>query len=146
MADEQVLMQDTTAEINTGTVGSPTWVAIHGITGITHSPSTTRVDTKNFDSGGRMTHKVARRGDAFTISAQRLEDEGDGSRDAGQEACETAGQAVGAAAEKQFRLTSPGGNTLTFLASVEVTQLGGNTDDVANWQAALEVTGDITYA
>lgn len=143
MADTEVLMQDTDAEINTGTVGSPTWTQIGGITGITHSPSTTRADTKNFDTPGRNRHKVVRRGDAFTISAQRIEDEADGSRDAGQEAIEVAGAAVGTAAEKQYRLTSPGGETLIFLATVEVTRFGGDTDAVATWSAALEVTGDI---
>lgn len=146
MAETEVLMQDTDAEINTGTIGVPVWTQIGGITGITHSPTTARADTKNFDTPGRERHKVVRRGDSFTISAQRQEDEGDGSRDAGQEACETAGQAVGSAAEKQYRLTSPGGSTLTFLATVQVTEFGGGTDDIANWSAELVVTGSITRA
>jgi hypothetical protein len=146
MADEQVLMQDTDVHINTGTVGVPVWTQVHGVTGVTHAPSTNRVDTKNFDSGGRETHKVTRRGDTFTISAQRLEDVDDGSRDAGQEAVEAIAQEVGTAAEAQFKLTSPGGNTLTFMASAQVTQIGGNTDDVSTWEAELVVTGDITYA
>lgn len=146
MAETEVLMQDVDADINTGTIAVPVWTAIHGITGITHAPSTNRADTKNFDSAGREEHKVTRRGDTFTIAAQRLEDEGDGSRDAGQEAIETAAKAVGTAAEKQYRLTSPGGNTKTFIATAQVTVFGGNTDDVATWSAELVVTGDITDA
>lgn len=146
MAVTEVLMQDCTAEINTGTSGSPTWVAIHGITGISHAPATSRVDTKNFDSAGRDQHKVVRRGDTFTVSAQRLEDEDTASRDPGQEAVETAAQAVGTAAEKQFRITSPGGATITFDATAQVTRLGGNTDEVATWSAELVVTGSVTDA
>lgn len=144
MADTEVLMQDVDAEINTGTIAVPVWTRIGAVTSITHSPSKTTADTKNFDTPGRQRHRVVRRGDSFTIQAQRQEDEGDGSRDAGQEAVETVGIAVGTAAEKQFRLTSPGGNTLVFLATAEVTEFGGDTDAVASWQAVLEVTGSIT--
>lgn len=146
MAVGEVLMQDTDVEINTGTIGVPVWTRVAAVTGVTHSPRKATADTKNFDVPGRERHRVVRRGDSFTVSAQRQEDEGDGSRDAGQEAVETAGQEVGTAAEKQYRLTSPGGNTLVFIATAEVTELGGTTDDVANWQAVLEVTGAITRA
>lgn len=146
MAVGEILMSGVDAEINTGTVSVPVWTAIGGITNIGHTPATTRADTHNFDTPGRSRHRVVRRGDSFTIQAQRQEDESNGDRDAGQDAIETAGKAIGTSAEKQYRLTSPGGSTLTFLASAEVTQLGGGTDDVATWQAVLEVTGDITYA
>lgn len=144
MAVDEVLMQDVTAEINTGTIGVPVWTAIARITDISHAPTKTTVDTKNYDSAGRHEHKVVRRGDSFTITAQRAEDPDDGSRDAGQEAVETAGQAIGDNAEKQYRLTSPGGNTLTFLATAQVTELGGGTDAISTWQAVLEVTGSVT--
>lgn len=140
----EVLMQDVDVDINTGTVDEPEWTRVAGVTGVTHSPSTARADTKNFDTPRRERHKVVRRGDSFTISAQRQEDEDDGARDAGQEAVETAGLAVGSAAEKQYRLTSPGGSTIVFTATVQVTILGGGTDDVSNWQAEITVTGDIT--
>lgn len=146
MAVTEVLMQDVDADINTGTIAVPVWTRIAAVTSVTHSPTKTTADTKNFDTPGRYRHRVVRRGDSFTVQAQRQEDEGTGSRDAGQEAVETAAIAVGTAAEKQFRLTSPGGNTWTFLATAEVTELGGGTDDVANWQAVLEVTGSITRA
>lgn len=146
MAVTEIVMQDVDAEVNTGTVGVPVWTAIGGITSITHSPATTKAQTHNFDTPGRNRHRVVRRGDSFTIQAQRQEDESTGARDAGQEAVETAGQAYGSAAEKQYRLTSPGGNTWTFMATAEVTELGGGTDDVANWQAALEVSGTVTRA
>lgn len=144
MAVTEILMQDVDAEINTGTIAVPVWTRIAAVTSITHSPSKATADTKNFDVPGRQRHRVVRRGDSFTVAAQRQEDESTGSRDAGQEAVETMGIAVGSDAEKQFRFTSPGGNTWVFLASAEVTELGGDTDAVANWQAVLEVTGDIT--
>lgn len=146
MAVTEVLMQDVDVEINTGTIAVPAWTRIAAVTGVTHTPSKATADTKNFDVAGRQRHRVVRRGDSFTVTAQRQEDESDGSRDAGQEAVETMGRAVGSDAEKQFRLTSPGGNTMVFSASAEVTELGGDTDSVATWQAVLEVTGSITYA
>jgi hypothetical protein len=146
MAAEQVLMQDVDVDVNTGTVGSPTWTHVGGVTGTSHKPSTNRVDTKNNDSGGREEHMVTRRGDTFTVKAQRLEDPSTGDRDAGQEAIEVSARAVGAAAKLQYRLTSPGGNTLIFLATAQVTEFDGSTDEVANWEAELVVTGDITRA
>lgn len=146
MAVTEIVMQDVDAEINTGTIAVPVWTQIGGITGITPSPSTTRANTHNFDTPGRNRHRVVRRGDSFTIAAQRQEDESDGSRDPGQEAIEAAGRAYGTAAEKQYRFTFPGGGTMTFVATAEVTPFGGGTDDVANWQAVLEVTGDVTVA
>lgn len=140
----EILMQNVAAHINTGTVAVPVWTKIAAVTAITHTPSKATADTKNFDVPGRQRHRVVRRGDSFTISAQRQEDEANGTRDAGQQAVETAGQAVGSAAEKQYRLTSPGGKTLTFMATAEVTEMGGDTDAVASWQVVLEVTGSIT--
>jgi hypothetical protein len=146
MAAEQVLMQDVDVDVNTGTVEAPAWTHVGGVTGTSHKPSTNRVDTKNNDSGGREEHMVTRRGDTFNVKAQRLEDASTGDRDAGQEAIEVSARAVGSAAKKQYRLTSPGGNTLIFLATAQVTEFDGCTDDVANWEAELVVTGDITRA
>jgi hypothetical protein len=146
MAVTEILMQDVDVDINTGTIAVPVWTRVAAVTSVTHAPTKKTADTTNFDTPGRTRHRVVRRGDSFTVQAQRQEDEATGARDPGQEAVETAGQAIGTAAEKQYRLTSPGGNTLTFLATVEVTELGGGTDDIANWQAVVEVTGSITRA
>ena len=84
--------------------------------------------------------------DSWTLSGFWLEDVSDGSRDPGQAAVETLAKAVGLASLGQFRITSPGGNTITFLASAEVTLFGGGNNDPASWQAALTVSGDVTYA
>ena len=44
-----------------------------------------------------------------------------------------------------FRITSPGGNTLDFEASAEVTMAGGGNNDAASFQAVIRVSGPITF-
>ena len=138
----EVLARQFTAELNTGTSGSPVWVAITGINSITHSPQANDADTTTFDDEGRMSHLKASRGDEFTISCLRQEDEVNGDRDAGQEACEAWADEIGQASRKQFRITSPGGNVVgPFEATATVTQFGGGNDDPATWQLAVKVSG-----
>lgn len=145
MAVTKFLARDLTIEVQTNSVG-PVFSAIGGLNNLSHSPSTERADTTGFDSGGRAEHIVAQRGDSWTLTGHTLEDVADGSRDAGQEAVETLGRATGTAAIGTFRLTSPGGNTVTFDASVEVTTAGGGHNEAATWSAVLEVTGAPAYA
>ncbi|HLT68571.1 MAG TPA: hypothetical protein VKZ72_00310 [Acidimicrobiales bacterium] len=133
-------------ELNTGTNGSPNWVPIAGIDTFSHTPTTNRADTRHFEDGGRLRHWVASRGDQFTLSGKRQEDPDTGDRDPGQEAVEAWAQEVGPGSIKQFRITSPGGNVLTFEASAEVTLFGGGNDDPASWQVVIEVSGPISAA
>lgn len=123
-----------------------TWTPIGGLNSLTHSPSTSRADTSSFDSNGRDEHLVASRGESWTLSGFSLEDVADGTRDAGQEAVEALSKLVGPAGLGYFKVTSPGGNTIIFQASAEVTLNGGGHNDAAAWQAALQVNGEPAYA
>lgn len=144
MAVTKFLARDLTIEVRDA--GDTTWVAIGGLNSLTHSPSTSRADTTDFDSNGRAEHIVAQRGESWALAGFSLEDVATGSRDAGQERCEVLGQATGLDGLGQFRITSPGGNTITFYASVEVTLAGGGHNDAAAWNAGLEVSGEPVYA
>lgn len=142
MATTKFLARDITIEIESGT----TFMAIGGIESLTHSPSSETADTTDFDSGGRAEHFVAQRGDEWTLAGFALEDVDTGAQDPGQQAVEELARAVGPTASLgTFRLTSPGGNTLTFDASAEVTLPGGAHNDSAAWSAKLTVSGEIQY-
>lgn len=145
MAITKFLARDLNIDINTGTIGAPVWTAIKGLNTLTHSPSSQDAETTDFDSNGRAEHMKAERGDSWTLAGFALEDVATGDRDPGQAAVETLAQAVGLTSLGQFRLTSPGGNTATFMASAEVTQGGGGNNDAAQWQAVVMVSGAVTY-
>ncbi len=146
MAVTKFLARDLTIEINTGSVAVPVWTGIGGLNTLTHSPSSTDAETTDFNSNGRSEHIKAERGESWTLAGFALEDVATGTRDAGQAAVETLANALGLASLGQFRITSPGGNTSTFMASAEVTLAGGGNNDPAAWQAALRVSGAVTYA
>ena len=144
MAETEILARDYTFELNTGTEASPTWVEVEGLNTWAHAPASGEADTTTFDDDGDMTHLKASRGHTFTLSGLLQEDEGDGSRAAGQEAVESWALLKGTASLKQFRITSPGGNVRTFNASAEVTKGGGGNDDPDAWSVAVHVSGPIT--
>jgi hypothetical protein len=147
MAAGKVLMRDVVPSINTGTDVAPVWVPIKGLTEpVEHSPSTKRVELQDADSAGREEHMVVTRGDAFTCKGFRMEDESNGDRDAGQEACETLAKQIGTASLKQFKIESPGGDGIVFTASAQVKLYGGNESDAAPWECELTVSGDIAPA
>lgn len=137
---------DFTFELNTGTEVSPVWVPVDGIRNLQHSPTTNRADTRHFGDGGRMKQWVVSRGDTFTLSGLRQEDPDTGDRDPGQEAVEAWANLMGPDSIKQFRITTPGGGTYTFMSSAEVTYMGGDLDSPASWQVVVEVDGAITAA
>lgn len=146
MAVTKFLARDLTIQINTGTIAVPVWTGIGGLNTLTHSPSSSDAETTDFDSNGRAEHMKAERGDSWSLAGFHLEDVATGDRDAGQAAVETLAQAIGLTSLDQFRITSPGANTSTFMASAEVTTAGGGNNDAAAWQAVIRVSGAITYA
>lgn len=123
-----------------------TWTPILGLNSLTHAPSTSRADTSSFDSNGRDEHLPASRGETWTLAGFTLEDVANGDRDPGQAAVEALAKLVGPAGLGYFRIQSPGGNTIYFQASAEVTQHGGGHNDAAAWQAVLQLSGEPTYA
>lgn len=151
MAVRRFLARHVLVEANTGTVAVPVWTEVKGLTGIDHSPATERADATGFDSAGRAEHIVAQRGDAFTLNGHKLIDPDTGAGDPGQEALETAGRAMGSAAEIMIRFSVKdeagdpisGSDRYAFTVTPEVTGPfgAGGTNDVATWSAACEVTG-----
>lgn len=144
MAVTEIPARDFTFELNTGTVATPTWVQIKGMVSWSNSPTTVRANTQTNEDGGRQNAYVSSRGDSFTLTGRRQEDPATGDRDPGQEAAEAWAQEVGPDSQKQFRMTSPGGNVLTFLATAEVTRGGGGEDDASTWQLQITASGAIT--
>ena len=122
------------------------YITIGGLNSLTHAPSTSRADTTDFNSNGRDEHIVASRGESWTLAGFAIEDVETGDRDPGQLIVEALGRARGLGATGSFQVISPGGNTITFDASAEVTLHGGGHNDAAAWQAAIQVTGEPEYA
>lgn len=146
MAVDKILAKNFPIYINTGAEGAPTWTQIKGINSVTRAPSTTTVDGRDYDSGTRLEPMVVNRGDTFTASGFRMQDESTGTRDAGQQAVEDSSKLTGQSAREQYQIQGPGGTTITFKANAEVNDLGGGADDLATWSATLTVVGDVTYA
>lgn len=130
--------------INTGTVAVPVWTPIGGLDTWGHKPTKSDADSTTFDDDGRKSHFVASRGDEFSLTGKYKEDHEGGARDAGQEAIETLGNAIGIDSLKQFKVTSPGGTEKKFMASAVVTIGGGGNEDSSKWEATLTVDGTIT--
>lgn len=142
MAKTKFLARDLTIEVDNG---SGTFLPIGGLNSLTHSPSTTRADTTDFDSNGHEEHLVAQRGESWTLAGFYIEDVTTGAKDAGQARCEALGLVGSLASMGRFRVTSPGGNEITFAGSTEVTLHGGGTNDAAAWQAVVTVSGESEY-
>jgi hypothetical protein len=146
MAVTKFLARDLDIEIQVGGSGGNQFLAIKGLNTLTHSPSSTDAETTDFDSDGRSEHMKAERGESWTLAGFTLEDVLNGDRDPGQAAVEALALETGPESLATFRITSPGGNTATFSASAEVTKAGGGNNDAAAWQAAIRVSGEVTYA
>lgn len=144
MAVTKFLARDLTIEIDAEGSGGG-FVEIKGLNSITHAPTSTDAETSDFNSEGRSEHLKAERGDSWTCSGFTLEDVVTGDRDPGQARVEEVSQLVGPEALVRFRLTSPGGNTIIFFGSVEVTLSGGGTNDASQWQAVVRASGPITF-
>lgn len=146
MAVTKVLARDWTLEINTGTIGSPVWTEVNCLTSLTFSNSKNDVDTTCFGSAGEMEHLVSSRSREISAEGFYLEDISTGDRDAGQDACETLAGEFGTDSLGQFRITSPGGTTKTFMASANIADVGGGNDDATSWGVTLTVSGSVTVA
>jgi hypothetical protein len=145
MAVTKFLARDLTFEIAEDASGDD-WLEVKGLQSLVHAPSSTDADTSDFESEGHDEHLKASRGDTWTITGFYLEDVLTGERDEGQVAVEALSRLVGPAAMGIFRVTSPGGNTITFTGSAEVTLHGGSTNDAAAWNATIKTSGAMEFA
>lgn len=146
MAIQPTLMRNVGVSVLDSTLTTPAHIAIGGVTQISHSPSTETADATTFDAAGRTRNLSVSRGDEFTITALRLEDEGTGDRDPGQDRAETLAAEIGQAALEEWKLTFAGGGTMTFTAHAQVQYTGGGVNDLANWEATVTVYGTPTFA
>ncbi len=121
------------------------YLEIKGVNAISFSTTKQETDTTDFESAGWGEYLVAARGNTVTLEGFWLEDESDGTRDPGQAGVEASALLFGASGLSQYRLTSPGGNVMTFYASAEVEGPGGDHNAAASWKATLHVHGQITY-
>jgi hypothetical protein len=145
MALTKFLARDLVFEIATDASGED-FIEVKGLHSLTHAPSSTDADTTDFESDGHAEHIKAERQDTWTITGFTLEDVVTGERDPGQAAVEALAQLGGPAGIGIFRITSPGGNTITFSASAEVTLAGGATNDAAAWNATVKTSGAMVFA
>jgi len=140
MAEEKVIMLDFVINVNTGTDLSPDWTKIGGRKDLMPNIATTKVDLSDCDSGGWADERIVGHSGSFTVTANRLEDPDDGSRDPGQAAVEAVMFETGTAAILGFQIITPGGEEWTFKASVECQPFGGGSADGAGWSATLSLT------
>lgn len=142
----KILARHLVCELNTGTVAIPVWTPIGGLTTVTFKTSKDSVDDTDFNSAGWAEHKVAQRSVAITLEGFYKEDPVTGTRDPGQEALITLGDAVGYDSTKPLRMTTPGGNTTLYQVSAQVDgPAGGGTNDNSGFKAELEVSGKPVY-
>jgi len=144
MAASKFLARDLTIQVEDVTPND--WIAIDGLNSLTHSPSISRADTTDFGSNGRAEHIVSQRAESWALAGFTIIDVGSGERDAGQARCEVLGLARGLGALGRFKITDPGGNTITFDGSCEVTLHGGGHNDPAAWKCGIEVSGEPDFA
>lgn len=140
----KILARDYDFHLNTGTVGSPTWVEIKGIQTWTPSSVANDADTTTFDEDGWQSHLKASRSGTVTLDGLVLTDVSTGDRDPGQAAVEAWALEIGPDSIKQFRVTAPDTTTVVALASATVTKGAGSTDAAAGWQVNVTYSGSIT--
>lgn len=137
---EPVLAREFDLELNTGTVGSPVWTGISGITGINPGQSSQLTDDTDFDTDGWEAGTVSMRGRTLSVTLNYKENS-DGDQDPGQEALIALGDASGPTGKGNFRYTSPNGNVQTFRSTVDVAWPGGDKTSNASFTAELKLDG-----
>jgi len=143
MALSKVLAKEFDWKVDDGT-DTDTFVDIGGLNSVSPSPTKNDADTTTYDEDW-VTHLVSTRGLEFTLEGVHIEDPDTGDRDSGQERMEEVAELVGSGSVVPFEVTSPGGNTITFSASVNATPFGASTgggnDDAAGFSYTLTVSG-----
>jgi hypothetical protein len=139
----KVLARGWKVEIGTQ-IATPVFTVIKGLNTLSFSNDKSDTETTDFDSNGRAEHMVTERSNELSVEGYFLEDSTTKGRDPGQQAVETAGNAVGSTSLYPIRLTSPGGTVKTFQASVNVGDVGGGNNDATSWGATFTVSGAIT--
>jgi len=134
----EVLSRDFIFHINTGTTALPVLTEIGGVESHAPGRSKNNSDTTKYSNHGEKSHLPASIERTLKLSAKYLEDASDGTRDAGQEACETLSDAFGPAGIKQFQVTTPGAITKIALGSCDAGETGGSDpDSIEGWECNI---------
>jgi hypothetical protein len=144
MAAVKVLARGWKAEIQNP--GNSQYVEIKGLNSLTFDSEKNDADTTDFDSQGNNEHLVASRGKSLSVEGFYLEDQTTKARDAGQLLVEALADGMGEDSLGNFRLTSPAGTVRYFVASANVTGIGGGNDDPTAWSAELAVSGPMNLS
>lgn len=136
-------------ELNTGTTALPTWVEVSNVNAFSASPSSVDANTTTFDDEGWQSHLKSSRNFTYTIGGLYQEDPDTGARDPGQDAVEAWAEEIGPASRKEFRITSPSGQTTReFVATAESSPAGigsgGGNDDPNAWTVTVKQSGAAT--
>ena len=142
MAAVKVLARNWTLEIETDTPS--TYAEIKGILSFTFDSVKNDADATTFDSEGWAEHLVSSRGRTISFEAKYLEDQSTGDLDDGQALLVAANLDMAQDSLHNFKLTSPYGTVRSFAASVNLTGLGGEKDDVTNFNGELLISGQVT--
>lgn len=142
---QPVLMRQFTLSVSDGEE-APSQLEVAGLQTLTHQPSDESADASHFGSAGRTQSLIVSRGDQFTASGLRMEDEEDGTRDPGQERIEALSRLIGQAGIGDYVIQFPGGGTVSFKATASVPMFGGGTNDLSTWEATLTVYGTPVYS
>lgn len=146
MAKTKVLARNWIIEVDTDPLatvptGTPVWTKVGGVNTFTISSDKEDADTTDFDSVGHSEHIVASRSNEITFEGFFIEDQTDGSRDAGQEAVEDYADKIGPESIAKIRLTSPGGKVRQFNGSFVTGDVGGGNNDATSWGASFTPSG-----
>lgn len=141
MAKVKVLARNWIIEVNTGTDAVPAWTKVGGINSFTVSGDKEDTDTTDFDNAGWGDHIVASRSRSISFEGFFLEDQTDGSRDAGQEFIEEQSEEIGPDSISETRITSPAGTVTEYRGSYSTGDVGGGVNDATSWGAELTVAG-----
>ncbi|MFA9432891.1 MULTISPECIES: phage tail tube protein [unclassified Egicoccus] len=133
-----------TFEISDG-AAEPTFIEIGGLDNFGWDRQTASEETDDFSSQGQGASLPMRRASTIALSGHRLEDPDTGDRDPGQEEIETSAELIGAAAVRDFQVTTPGGKVGTFVGWAEMGSTGGGKNNKTGWAATLHINGRIVW-
>lgn len=144
MTTVELPVRDHTFELNVGTIDIPDWLEITKADKFTHSHSGNDASTTTFDDDGWESHIKISRTNGFGLAGVYKEDISNGDQTEAHEALQAWSNEMGSTSLKQFRITTAGGNTLTFMCSCSYQLPGGGNDDIQKWELDIKVSGAIT--
>lgn len=142
MAETKIPARDYTFEVDPA--GGTAYVEIGGIMSWSPKKSDETTKTTDFDSDGRSESLKIETGESFTLEGFLKSDVSDGSRDAGQAACEDLDDNLGLDSLGAWRFTAPDGEVKTFDGHCSVTKGGGGNNDMSKWSVEITASGVIT--